>query len=290
MIASVAPVWDGNQTWLVGGGAALFAAFPKAYHLLLSALYLPIIAMLLALVFRGVTFEFRGAARTKTLWNAAFIGGSTLAAFCQGLILGTWVLGFEYDGKQLVFGAWDFLSPFSLLVGVGLVADYALLGACWLILKTEGELQAWAYRCARRVLPLVVLNVVLVCLWMPFKVPAIFSLWFGWPGFILLSPIPLWSCLLIFILYRMLKKPPKADWLPFACCLGLYLLALAGLGVSTWPYVVPRALSLWDVAGPSSSLLFTMVGVLLIVPVILVYTAHSYYVFRGKVRLEDSYH
>ncbi len=290
MIASVSPVWDGNQTWLVGGGMALFAAFPKAYHLLLSALYFPIIAMLLALVFRGVSFEFRAKAKDKTWWNRAFIGGSTMAAFCQGLILGTFVLGFQYDGTSLVFSAWDFLSPFSLMTGVGVVCDYALLAACWLILKTGGELQAWAFRCARWLLPVVVLNVPLVCLWMPLAVPEIWTLWFSFPNLILMSPIPIWSGVLIAVLSYLLRRPPKLDWLPFLCCIGLYLLGLTGLGVSVWPYVVPRALTFWDVAAPANSLLFVMVGVLLIVPVILVYTAHAYYVFRGKMRLDDTYH
>src|SRR5262245_50093095 len=149
MMASVSPVWDGNQTWLVGGGAALFAAFPKAYHLLLSALYLPIIAMLLALVFRGVAFEFRAKAPDKRWWNAAFVGGATIASFCQGMIFGTYVRGFEYDGTRLVTGAWDFVSPFSLTMGLGVVCANALLGACWLILKTEGALRDWAFARAR---------------------------------------------------------------------------------------------------------------------------------------------
>lgn len=290
MMASVAPVWDGNQTWLVSGGMALFAAFPKAYNLLLSALYLPVLLMVLALVFRGVAFEFRSGAKNKTWWNAAFIGGSTLAAFCQGLILGTYVLGFEYDGERLVTGAWDFISPFSVTVGVSLMLDYALLGACWLIWKTEGALQAWAYACARRLLPLVSAGVAGVCLWMPLAVPAIGELWFQFPGMVLLAPIPLWSLVLLAVLYRLLHQPGKTDALPFVCCIGLYLLALLGLGVSLWPYVVPRALTFWQVAAPDDTLLFTLVGVTLIVPVILVYTVHAYYVFRGKVSIEDAYH
>lgn len=290
LMASVSPVWDGNQTWLVSGGMALFAAFPKAYNLLLSALYLPILIMVIALVFRGVAFEFRSTARNKTLWNAAFIGGSTLAAFCQGLILGTYVLGFDYDGTKLTHGAWDFISPFSVIVGISLVLDYALLGACWLILKTEGELKEWACRAALRLLPLVTLGVGIVCLWMPLAVPDIYKLWFSFPSAVLLSPVPLWSIVLIVVLYRLLKRRDGADALPFLCCIALYLLALVGLGVSLWPYVVPRALTFWEVASPTNSLLFTMLGVALIVPVILVYTVHAYWVFRGKVRLEDSYH
>lgn len=290
MMSSVSPVWDGNQTWLVSGGMALFAAFPKAYNLLLSALYLPILIMVIALVFRGVAFEFRSSAKTKGWWNAAFIGGSTVAAFCQGLILGTYVLGFHYDGTRIVSGTWDFITPFSVAVGFSLVLDYALLGACWLIWKTEGRLQAWAFDCARRLLPAVTVGVGAICIWMPLAVPEIGELWFGFPGILLLSPIPLWSIVLIGVLHRLLKNRVKADLLPFLSCIGLYLLALTGLGISLWPYVVPRALSFWEVAAPANSLLFTMVGVALIVPVILVYTVHAYYVFRGKVSIEDTYH
>lgn len=290
MMGSVSPVWDGNQTWLIGGGSALLTGFPKAFHLLCAALYLPLMFMLIALVFRGVAFEFYGKAKDKRLWTAAFIGGSTLVAFCQGLILGSYVLGFEYDGRRLVFGAWDFISPFSLLTGVGVVLAYALLGACWLILKTEGELRDWSIERARRLLPLVVLMVGLVSVWTPLAVPAISERWFAMPNLILLSPIPIWTLVMAFVLYRVLKTPPKQDGLPFITCIGLYLLTLIGLGISLWPHIVPRAFTLWDVAAPPESLLFAMVGVLLIVPVVLVYTAHSYYVFRGKVRAEDLYH
>jgi cytochrome bd ubiquinol oxidase subunit II len=256
----------------------------------MSALYLPIILMLLALVFRGVAFEFRGNASDKTPWNAAFIGGSTVAAFCQGLILGTYVLGFEYDGTQLIFGPWDFLSPFSVMTGVGVVLTYALLGACWLIVKTEGSLQEWSLDWARRLLPPVVAMVGLVSLWTPLAVPEIRALWFSFPNIILLSPLPIWTLVIATVLYRLLRALPKGTFCPSPACIGLYLLTLTGLSVSLWPYVVPRALTFWDVAAPANSLLFVMVGVLLIVPVILVYTAHAYYVFRGKARLDNAYH
>ncbi len=290
MMASVAPVWDGNQTWLVGGGAGLFAAFPKAFNLLLTAMYLPLMIMLIALVFRGVAFEFRFKAKRKQFWNRAFAGGSTIAAFCQGLVLGTYVQGFEYDGTRLVVGALDFLTPFSITVGVGVVLAYALLAACWLIMKLEGEMQEWAYRKARQLLPLVVIMVGVVSIWTPMLVPEIAELWFSFPNILMLSPIPIWTLIMASVLYWLLHRPEGHDVLPFASCVGLYVLTLFGLGVSSWPYVVPRVLTFWDVAAPDNSLLFVMVGVLLIVPVILVYTAHAYYVFRGKVRVEDVYH
>ena len=290
MMASVSPVWDGNQTWLVGGGSALFAAFPKAFNLLSSALYLPLMAMLLALVFRGVAFEFRFKAKRTEVWSVAFTVGSTIAAFSQGLILGTFVQGFEYDGTRLVVGTLGFVTPFSLMTGIGVVIAYALLGACWLIFKTEGDLQLWARQQALRLLPLVLLAIGLVSIWTPWAIPAIRERWFSWPNVILLSPIPVWTAVIALALYRLLLNRKSPDALPFACCIGLYLMTLIGLALSLWPYVVPRSFTFWEVAAPADSLLFTLVGVLLIVPVILVYTAHAYYVFRGKVRMEDVYH
>ena len=290
MMASVSPVWDGNQTWLIGGGSALFAAFPKAFNLLASALYLPLMAMLLALVFRGVAFEFRLKAKDPLPWSISFAAGSFIAAFCQGLILGTYVQGFEYDGSRLVVGAWHFLTPFSLMTAVGVVLAYALLAACWLIYKTEGELRDWARARARQLFPLVLAAVGLVSLWTPWLIPDIAERWFSWPNLILLSPIPIWMAVFSFVLFRVLAGKQVHDALPFACCIALYVMTLLGLAVSLWPYVVPRSLSFWQAAAPRDSLLFTLVGVLLIVPVILAYTAHAYYVFRGKVRPEDAYH
>jgi cytochrome bd ubiquinol oxidase subunit II len=291
MMASVAPVWDGNQTWLVGGGAALFAAFPQAFNLLLSAFYLPLTAMLIALVFRGCAFEFRFKADDTLPWSIAFAAGSFVAAFCQGLVLGTYVQGFAFDGTRLVAGHWHFLSPFSLMTAVSVVIAYALLGACWLVYKTEGELRAWARQVARRLLPLVLAGIALVSLWTPYLVPQIRELWFDWPNFLLMSPIPLWLGALFVVLARLLRNGDDwPDLLPFLTCIALYLVTLMGLAVSLWPYVVPRVLTFSQAAAPASSLMFVLVGVLLIVPIVLVYTAHAYYVFRGKVRPEDAYH
>ncbi len=291
MMASVAPVWDGNQTWLVGGGAALFTAFPKAFNLLLSALYLPLILMLIALVFRGVAFEFRFKAEREDLWNYAFIGGSTVAAFCQGLVLGTYVQGFDYADGRLLVGSLDFLSPFSLLTGFGVVLAYALLGACWLIVKLEGDLQRRAFRWARRLLPAVIGMIGAVSALTPLLVPEIAERWFHGPNLLLLSPIPLWTLALSGLLWLLLRRArPGSELWTFVCTIALYVLTLFGLGVSLWPYVVPRVFSFWDLAAPAGSLHFTMVGVLLIVPVILAYTAHAYYVFRGKVDLDTVYH
>lgn len=295
MMASVAPVWDGNQTWLVGGGAALFTAFPKAFNLLLSALYLPLSIMLIALVFRGVAFEFRFKAKRRVFWNRAFIGGSTVAAFCQGVILGAYVQGFDYADGRLLNGGFEVFTPFSLLTGIGVCLAYALLGACWLVMKLEGEMQQRAYRWARRLLPAVVLMIGAVSIITPWLVQEIRALWFSWPNLILLSPIPLWTLALSALLYYLLRPvdeaaTPRRDIWPFVCAIALYGLTLLGLGLSLWPYVVPRVFTFWEVAAPADSLLFVMVGVLLIVPVILIYTAHAYYVFRGKVDLDTVYH
>jgi cytochrome d ubiquinol oxidase subunit II len=291
MMSTVTPVWDGNQTWLVGGGAALFAAFPQAFNLLLSAFYLPLSAMLIALVFRGCAFEFRFKADRTLPWTVAFAAGSFVAAFSQGLVLGTYVQGFEFDGTRLVVTRWHFLSPFSVMTGFGVVIAYALLGACWLIYKTEGALRDWARRMARHLLPVVLVGIALVSLWTPYLVPQIRELWFDWPNFLLMSPIPLWLGVLLAALARLLRDGDDwPDLLPFLTCIALYLVTLLGLAVSLWPYVVPRQLTFWQAAAPEGSLMFVLVGVLLIVPVILAYTAHAYYVFRGKVRAEDAYH
>lgn len=292
MMSTVTPVWDGNQTWLVGGGAALFAAFPQAFNLLLSAFYLPLSAMLIALVFRGCAFEFRFKADRTLPWTVAFAAGSFVAAFSQGLVLGTYVQGFAFDGTRLVVSRWHFLSPFSVMTGFGVVIAYALLGACWLIYKTEGPLRDWARRMARHLLPVVLVGIALVSLWTPYLVPQIRELWFDWPNFLLMSPIPLWLGVLLAVLARLLRDDGDKwpDLLPFLACIALYLVTLLGLAVSLWPYVVPRQLTFWQAAAPEGSLMFVLVGVLLIVPVILAYTAHAYYVFRGKVRAEDAYH
>lgn len=295
IMASVAPVWDGNQTWLVGGGMALLTAFPKAFNLLLSAFYLPLSIMLLALVFRGVAFEFRFKAKRKALWDRAFIGGSTTAAFCQGLVLGGYIQGFDLithsnGAEQLVLHAGSVFSPFAVCIGIAVCLAYALLGACWLVVKTEGPEQAWARRNGLRILPLIGGAVLLVSLWTPYVEPAIAERWFEMPNLLFLSPIPAWTAVLFGILWWSLKRPAQWDGLPFLSCIGLYLLTLAGLAISVFPWIVPRVFSIWDIAAPEPSLMFALVGVLFIVPVILVYTAHAYYVFRGKTDIHDVYH
>lgn len=280
MIASVAPVWDGNQTWLVLGGATLFAAFPVAYAILLSAWYVPLCLMLCALVLRGIAFEYRPKARWKRPWSISFGAGSSLAAFCQGAMLGHYVQGLAVSGQRYSGGAWDWLTPFSLMTGIAVVAGYALLGATWLILKTDGALQARSYRLARP-LSLVLLGcLALVSVWTPLTQPAIAARWLGFPTFAYLAPIPVLVALTGLALWRSLAA--RRELSPFLLCVALFLLALLGFAYSHWPYIVPRALTAWAAAAPPATLGFTLLGVLLLLPFVLAYTAHTYRLFRGK--------
>lgn len=295
MMASVAPVWDGNQTWLVGGGMALFTAFPKAFNLLLSVFYLPILFMVLALVFRGLAFEFRFKSKRQRFWDIGFAAGSMTAAFCQGWILGNYVQGFELlaNGEQLAFTQ-SLFNPFSLFTGIAVVLAYAFLGSTWLMVKNVGSCQAWARRMALWLLPVVALLVLAVSLLTPWLDAAIADRWFSMPNLVYLSPIPIWALIMlgaiIWGLHQVNTKPGTRDWLPFAATIGLFLLTLVGLAVSLFPWIIPRHFTFWEVAAPEVSLSFALIGVLLIVPIILLYTAHAYYVFRGKVCMDDVYH
>jgi cytochrome bd ubiquinol oxidase subunit II len=293
MMNSVAPVWDGNETWLVLGGGGLFAAFPLAYAIILPATYPLIIAMLLALIFRGVAFEFRwraGRPFSAWVWDGAFIGGSTLAALCQGMILGTLLQGIEVEGRAYAGGWWDWLTPFTLLCGVSVVAGYALLGACWLNIKTEGAIQIRA-RVAARVAGLAtVAGIVGVSAATPFLETAYFERWLAWPGILEVAIVPVLVAALTLWLARALTSGKGPDWLPMLLALGLFLLCFAGLGVSMWPYVIPPAVTLQDAAAPESSQMFMFVGAVVLVPIILAYTAYAYWVFRGKLDPDEGYH
>ncbi|RVT83244.1 cytochrome d ubiquinol oxidase subunit II [Rhodobacteraceae bacterium CCMM004] len=292
LMNSVAPVWDGNETWLVLGGGGLFAAFPLAYAIIMPAVYPPVIAMLLALVFRGVAFEFRWrAARlfSRWFWDAAFIGGSVVAALTQGIILGALLQGIEVDGRAYGGGWWDWLSPFSLLCGAAVVAGYGLLGACWLNMKIEGEVQQKVRRLARLFGIATVAFIVAVSAATPFLEAAYFDRWLGWPGILYVAPVPVLVGLFTLLLARALLADGR-DWLPFVLALGLFGLCFAGLGVSMWPYVIPTEVTLWEAASPYKSQLFMFVGAVVLVPVILAYTGYAYWVFRGKLDPEKGYH
>ncbi len=290
MMNTVAPVWDGNETWLVLGGAALFGAFPLAYAVVLSALYLPLIFMLLGLIFRGVAFEFRFKAKAakRHLWDKAFIGGSLTATFFQGVALGAYIDGFEVVDRAYAGGALDWLTPFSLFCGLALIAAYALLGCTWLIMKTEGRLQLQMHNMARP-LVFVLLGVTgIVSLWTPLAHADIAERWFSLPNIFWFMPVPLLVLLCTWALLRAVAR--NANYAPFLLTLTLIFLGYSGLGISLWPNIIPPSISIWDAAAPPQSQGFILVGALFIIPFILMYTAWSYYVFRGKVTEEDGYH
>jgi len=290
MMNTVAPVWDGNETWLVLGGAALFGAFPLAYAVVLSALYLPLIFMLLGLIFRGVAFEFRFKAKAakRHLWDKAFIGGSLTATFFQGVALGAYIDGFEVVDRAYAGGALDWLTPFSLFCGLALIAAYALLGCTWLIMKTEGRLQQQMHDLARP-LVFVLLGVTgIVSLWTPLAHAEIAERWFSLPNIFWFMPVPLLVLLCTWALLRAVAR--NANYSPFLLTLTLIFLGYSGLGISLWPNIIPPSISIWEAAAPPQSQGFILVGALFIIPFILMYTAWSYYVFRGKVTEEDGYH
>ena len=288
MMASVKPFWDGNETWLVMGGGGLLVAFPLAYSILMPAFYIPIILMLLALVFRGVAFEFRGLAGSKMKWNAAFAGGSALAALCQGVILGGMIQGIEVQNGAFAGGAFDWATPFALACALGVVAGYALLGATWLVMKTEGAIA----RRARQQAPILLLGVLvfmgIVSLWTPLSVPRIAERWFSTPNIFYLWPVPLLTALVAYLGWRGLQRGREA--LPFISAIGLFLLGYLGLVISWFPYIVPPSVTVWDAAAVPVSQMFMLVGTLILLPIILGYTALVYWVFRDKVREGESYH
>lgn len=290
MMNTVAPVWDGNETWLVLGGAGLFAAFPLAYSVVLSALYLPLMFMLIGLVFRGVAFEFRFKAKPakRHLWDKAFIGGSIAATFFQGVALGAYIEGLPVVNRAYAGGSLDWLAPFPLFCGLGLIAAYALLGCTWLIMKTEGRLQQQMHDLARP-LVLVLLGITgIVSVWTPLAHEAIAQRWFSLPNLFWFLPVPILVLVCTWALLRAVAN--NANHLPFVLTLVLIFLGYSGLGISLWPNVIPPAVSVWDAAAPSQSQGFALVGALFIIPFILVYTAWSYYVFRGKVTPDQGYH
>lgn len=290
MMNTAAPIWDGNETWLVLGGAGLMAAFPKAYALVLSALYLPVLLMLIALVFRGVAFEFRfKARRSKRFWGVAFALGSLFAAFAQGVILGALVEGMPMQAGKYIGGAFGWFSPFSMLTGAAVMFGYALLGAGWLILKTEGPLQKTARMMARPLVLVVLVFMGLVSAWLPFLESGVMARWFEGRNFLWLSPVPVLALLVGLWLWNAALDEGR-DARPFLLTLALFALGFAGLVLGMWPNLVPPSLTLWEAASPPKSQGFVMVGLIFLLPAILGYTWWSYSVFRGKVAADAGYH
>lgn len=290
MMNTVAPVWDGNETWMVLGGAGLFAAFPLVYSAVLSALYLPIILMVVALIFRGVAFEFRFKAnRTRHLWDLAFIWGSIIATFLQGVILGAYIQGISIVDNRFAGGSLDWLTPFSLFTGLGVLAAYAALGCGWLILKTSKDLQASMYRLMPKLAVVLLITFGGVSLWTPLHNPAIAERWFSMPQFLYFSPVPL---LVLWCTYAIWKACKDGQQLkPFAYTLALIGLGYSGFLISLWPMIIPPGITIWDAAAPESSQRFALVGAVIMIPIILAYTALAYWVFRGKVHVgEGGYH
>lgn len=287
MMNSVAPVWDGNETWLILGGAGLLAAFPLVYSILMPALYIGVFLLLAGLIFRGVAFEFRFKANTsRYLWNWSFAGGSMVAAFAQGAVVGAYIEGFNTVGRVYVGGPFDWITPFSMLTGAGLLAGYALLGSTWLILKTEGHIQDWAYRLAPWLLAVVLVVFGIVSVWTPWVDPSAFERWFSVIRLIWILPVLALFC--AWQVLRGLRRRMAAR--PFIATMGMFAFTYLGLLVTKWPYVVPPNHTLWDAASAPGSQLFLLIGMLFVIPVILAYTAWTYWVFRGKVRVGEGYH
>jgi len=301
-VNTIAPVWDGNETWLILGGGGLFGVFPLAYATIMPAVYMPIIVMLLALIFRGVAFEMRFRAANdaqRRWWDRSFSGGSYVATFSQGVVLGALVQGIRVEGRAYAGGWWDWLSPFSVLTGVALLAGYGMLGACWLVWKTEGEMQDQVRALGHRMTVLTLGFIGLVSLVVPFLLPAFRARWFDFPWILTALPVPVLVVVLTWRLFRGLAEAGHnpdnrrlvwRDGIPFACALGLFFLAYTGLGISMWPMIVPPDITIWEAASPRSSQLFMLVGAVVLIPVILAYTAYVYWLFRGKIKAGQGYH
>lgn len=292
MVNSIAPVWDGNETWLILGGAALFGAFPLAYAIIIDALTLPLSLMLIGLIFRGVAFEFRFNATPahRPFWDRAFQIGSILATFCQGIVVGAVISGFHVTGRQFSGGQLDWFTPFNLFCGLGLVITYALLGATWLVMKSENPLQHQMRDLTSKLLFTLLIVFVIISVWTPLAHPQIAERWFSTPNLFYLLPVPIGVLLCSCLLWWGATRPESPHALSFIFTLGLVFLGFSGLGVSIWPNIIPPNISLWDAAAPPQSQSFMLVGTLFILPFILIYSFWSYYVFRGKVRHSEGYH
>jgi len=288
MMASIEPMWDGNETWLVMGGTLLFAAFPAGYYVLLPAFYLPILFMLFALILRGAAFGFRAqATQFRLVWDLAFAGGSILATLCQGFILGGLISGVEVQDGMFAGGPFSFLTLLGLMCGVGLIGGYGLIGAGWVIWKTSGSTQVFGREIARAALLLIAVMMLLVSAWSAWSVPEVAARWFAWPNLALLAPVPLVTLAVLVSIWRGIWD--GAEVRTFLLALAVFALGLVGLVVSLWPYVVPRHVTVSDGIADPQSLAFVGAGIVVVLPVVLAYQAHAYWVFRGKTVAGDGY-
>ncbi len=290
MVNTVAPVWDGNETWLVLGGAALYGAFPLAYAVIADALAIPLTVMLFGLIFRGVAFEFRFKATVshRAFWDKSFIFGSVVATFSQGVAVGAILNGFPVVNRTFAGSALDWLAPFPLFCGVGLVLAYALLGATWLIMKTDNALHQKMSKLVPPLLLALLAAIAVISIWTPLSHASIAHRWFKLPNLFWFLPVPVLVVLCAWGLLKAVKR--HAHYTPFLLTLALIFLGFTGLGISIWPNIIPPSISIWDAASPPQSQGFMLVGGLLIIPVILCYTFWSYYVFRGKITPDEGYH
>lgn len=288
MMNSVAPVWDGNETWLVFGAAMLYGGFPIVYGVLLPILYIPIMHMLIALIFRGVSFEFRfKAEKTKAIWNWAFSLSSIAAAFLQGVILGAFVQGFAIDEAALVITSSDWLTPFSLMTGIAVICGYALLGSTWMIIKSEGRLQKKMVHLAKGFLVLVTAFLIFVSIWTPLHNAEIWDRWYSYPNILLLSPLPVLTGVMVILAWRSLVL--RHEIKPFVYSIVIFLCSYIGIGLSVFPYLIPHQITIWEAAAPPSTLIFILIGVMIMLPVLLGYTLYAYRVFWGKSG-QEGYH
>lgn len=286
---SIAPVWDGNETWLILGGVGLFAVFPLAFAIIIPAVYFPVLAMLLGLIFRGVAFEFRfKQPEIRHFWARGFCVGSCIAAFSQGTILGTIIQGFKVTGRSFSGTSFDWFTPFTVLTGLALVAGYCLLGAGWLILKTEADLQIWARRTGRYCFIVVIFAIGAISIWTPLMDGAVEHRWFSSPDIYFLAPVPLITLYVAIVEWKALNR--DSDLGPFIGAVVLFLMSYLGVVISLWPMIVPPYYSLWDAASSPGTQIFFLVGTVFLLPVIIMYSAWSYWVFRGKVRGDIGYH
>lgn len=287
---SIAPIWDGNETWLVLGSVGLLAAFPLAFAIIIPATYFPVLVMLLALIFRGVAFEFHFRdTEHVTFWDHAFSIGSLIATFAQGVVLGAFIQGFAVEGRAFTGSSFDCFTPFSIFTGFALIFGYGLLGAGWLILKTENKLQKTSRRQGRICFIAVLIAVAIVSVWTPLMDADIKQRWLSWPNMAYLAPIPLVTLAIAIFEWRALNNN-RSEVAPFIGAIGLFLMSYLGIAISLFPMIVPHHFTLWQAAAAPDSQIFLLIGTMFLLPVILMYSAWSYWVFRGKVRADIGYH